>query len=160
MTNMKVRESSLELTLKNELSEIERAAKIISSHGHSYGWPDEWLYKINISVDELITNTVNYSYGNQSARSILLKLVATYDKLTVTIEDDGQPFNPFENVPSADHVEASLEDRPIGGLGVHLVKALMDEFSYERTADGLNRITLVQLRESQDDVEPGPPGSG
>ncbi|MCY3768244.1 MAG: ATP-binding protein [Gammaproteobacteria bacterium] len=153
---MKIHESSLELTLKNELSEIERAAGVINEHGHSHEWPDEWLYRINVSVDELITNTVNYSYADEDTHSILLMLVATHDKLMVTIEDDGRPFNPFEKVQPPDHIEDSLEDRPIGGLGVHLVKALMDEFSYERTADGLNRITLVQLRESQDEGHASP----
>ncbi len=142
-------DSTLEMILKNERSEIDRAAKVINAHGAASGWPEEWMYRINVSVDELITNTVNYSYTDSGHHLIRLKLIATPDKLTVTIEDDGVPFNPFEEAPPPDDVDTPLEDRRIGGLGVFFVKTFMDEVAYERTDDGLNIITLVQLRESQ-----------
>ena len=62
--------------------------------------------------------------------------------LTVVLEDDGIAFNPFSEAAMPD-LEASVEERRIGGLGVYFVKSLMDEASYERRGEW-NRITLIQ----------------
>ena len=63
--------------------------------------------------------------------------------LTLTVKDHGIPFDPTKH-QEAD-VEADLDDRPIGGLGIYLVKNIMDTMTYQRTADGYNVVTLTKL---------------
>ena len=71
-------------------------------------------------------------------------------RLGVTISDDGRPFNPFEGAPP--DTELSVDDRPIGGLGVHLVQNVMDEVAYERHGTK-NVVTLVKLIEPANDAK-------
>ena len=133
---------ALRLTLKNDLSELSRIADEIESHGESRGWPTKWIMNLNLSLDELITNTVSYGYQDTDEHEIHVTLTERTGSLVVLVEDDGVAFDPFTAAPAPD-LEADVEDRPIGGLGVYFVKTLMDEVAYERV-ENCNRITLIQ----------------
>ena len=132
----------LTLTLKNDLAELTRAAEAIETYGESRGWPTRWVMNATLSLDELITNIVSYGYRDREEHEILVTLTEKDEALVVVLEDDGIAFDPFSAVPEPD-LEAGVEERRIGGLGVYFVKSLMDEVAYERR-DGRNRITLVQ----------------
>ena len=134
--------TALRLTLKNDLSELARVAEEIESHGVSRGWPAKWILNVNLCLDELITNTVSYGYLDTDEHEIRVTLTDRNASLVVVVEDDGVAFDPFTAAPVPD-LEADVEERPIGGLGVYFVKTLMDEVAYERV-DDCNRITLVQ----------------
>ena len=133
---------ALLLILKNDLSELARIAEEIESHGVSRGWPARWIMNLNVSLDELITNTVSYGYQDTDEHEIRVTLTERDGTLVTVVEDDGTAFDPFTAAP-APELEADVEERPIGGLGVYFVKTLMDEVAYERV-DDRNRITLVQ----------------
>lgn len=130
------------LTLKNDLSELSRVAEKIELHGESRGWPMKWVLNLNLSLDELITNTVSYGYQDTDEHEIRVTLTEQTGSLVVVVEDDGTAFNPFTTAPEPD-LESDVDDRPIGGLGVYFVKTLMDEVAYERV-ENCNRITLIQ----------------
>ena len=132
---------ALLLTLKNDLSELSRIAEEIESHGESRGWPSKWILNLNLSLDELITNIVSYGYQDTDEHEIHITLSERNGSLVVVVEDDGMAFDPFAAAPEPD-LEAELEERKIGGLGVYFVKTLMDEVAYER-AESRNRITLI-----------------
>ena len=134
--------STLRLTLKNDLSELSRIAEAIDAHGGPLGWPPKWIMNLNISLDELITNIVSYGYGDSEEHDILVTLTVRNGSLVTVLEDDGTAFDPFTSASEPD-LDASVEERRIGGLGVYFVKTLMDEAIYERL-DNRNRITLVQ----------------
>lgn len=94
-----------------------------------------------IVLEELLTNLSKYGYPSQSERKgiaeVALELEST--RLTIDFSDDGQAFDPFANtVPDFDQ---SAESRPIGGLGLHMVRALSDEATYSRR-DGRNFVRL------------------
>lgn len=133
---------ALHLTLKNDLTELARLAEEIELHGESRGWPARWIMNLNISLDELITNTVSYGYQDTDEHEIRVMLTERNGALVAVVEDDGIAFDPFTAAP-APNLEAIVEERPIGGLGVYFVRTLMDEVAYERV-DDRNRITLVQ----------------
>ncbi len=133
---------ALVLTLKNDLTELARIAEEIGPHGESRGWPAKWVMNLNLSLDELITNIVSYGYRDSDEHEIRVTMTEQSGSLVVVLEDDGMAFDPFTDAPEPD-LEAGVEERPIGGLGVYLVKTLMDEVAYERL-DGRNRITLIQ----------------
>ena len=132
----------LTLTLKNDLSELARSAEAIEAHGESHGWPMKWIMNLNLSLDELLTNVISYGYRDDEEHEIRVTLTEEEGSLAVVLEDDGIPFDPFSDAPVPD-IGADVEERPIGGLGVHFVKSLMDEVAYERR-DDRNRITLIQ----------------
>ena len=133
---------ALHLTLRNDLSELARIADVIESHGESRGWPAKWVLNLNLSLDELITNTVSYGYQDTDEHEIRVTLSERNGALVTVLEDDGIAYDPFTSAPAPD-LEAGVEERPIGGLGVYFVKTLMDEVAYERIDDH-NRITLIQ----------------
>ena len=132
---------ALRLILKNDLAELSRIAEEIESHGESRGWPPKWILNLNLSLDELITNIVSYGYQDTDKHEIHVTLTERDGSLVVVVEDDGIAFDPFAATPEPD-LEAELEERQIGGLGVYFVKSLMDEVAYER-AESSNRITLI-----------------
>ena len=134
--------SALTLIVKNDLSELARVAEAIETHGEARSWPMKWIMNANLSLDELITNIVSYRYVDTDAHEIRIALTEKERSLEIVVEDDGVAFDPFSEAPTPD-LDADVEERRIGGLGVYFVKTLMDEVFYERR-DGRNRITLIQ----------------
>ncbi len=98
--------------------------------------------KLNLVLDELITNSINYGLQDMAEPHLELRLSTAEgrDVLEAVMEDNGPAFDPFSEAPVPD-TTLELEERPIGGLGVMLVKQFTESAGYERT-DGLNRITL------------------
>jgi sigma-B regulation protein RsbU (phosphoserine phosphatase) len=119
-----------EIIIKNDLEEIDRLNELFEEFCELHEIPPKTFRKFNIVFDELINNIVSYAFNDEEAHEIKVLVNITKDQLVVSLEDDGIAFNPF-NLATPD-TEASIEDRDIGGLGVHIVKNLMDDFSYKR----------------------------
>ena len=101
----------------------------------------------NLVVDELVTNCIKYAYSDAREHVIEVELQIADGELTVTVVDDGQPFNPL-TVPTPD-TSLALEERPLGGLGLHLLRQLSDGMSYERRGNQ-NRVVLVKRLDPAD----------
>ena len=84
-------------------------------------------------LDELLNNIISYAYEDDAEHIIDLNISLSEGRLAITLTDDGRAFNPFQR--EAPDTTLSVEDRPIGGLGVHLVTKLMDLHSYERRGE-------------------------
>lgn len=97
-------------------------------------------FSTNLCLEELITNTIQYGLGNAPDHAIRVRISRGANFLEIVLRDDAPPFDPFNAVAIPD-TQASLDARDIGGLGVHLVRSLMDEVqsSYDGTG---NLITL------------------
>jgi sigma-B regulation protein RsbU (phosphoserine phosphatase) len=132
---------NIKLTLSNQLIEISRINDSFNEFAENYAIPLRVSLKINMVFDELLSNIINYAYTDQEAHEIVIQVDLFSSRLLITIEDDGIPFNLF--LREKPDTEAPLEERPIGGLGIHLVKEVMDEVSYKRHFDH-NRITLIK----------------
>ena len=96
---------------------------------------------MNIVFDEMLNNIISYAYHDEDEHEIEIRVELSENRLTVSIVDDGIPFNPI-GVETPD-TELSLEERKIGGLGIHLVRRVMDKVSYQRRIDK-NIATLVK----------------
>ncbi|MXW49922.1 MAG: ATP-binding protein [Gammaproteobacteria bacterium] len=98
--------------------------------------------KLNLVLDELITNSISYGLQGVAEPHLALRLASAEgrDVLEAVLEDNGPAFDPFSEAPVPD-TTLELDERPIGGLGVMFVKQFTESAGYERI-DGLNRITL------------------
>ena len=97
------------------------------------------MLEINIALDELFTNIISYGFRDDLEHLVKIQIMRENCTLTLCVEDDGIPFNPLK----AKDIElpCDIEDYKIGGLGLHLVKKLMDQVCYER-CEGKNKLTL------------------
>ena len=129
----------LELSLVNDLREIGVAAEKVDAYCEAQGISTQIAYAVNLSIDEILTNTISYGYDDDAEHRIGLTFRVDGETLVVTIVDDGRPFDSStEREPDFD---ATLEERALGGLGLFLVQQMMDEMTYERS-DDRNVITL------------------
>ncbi len=107
--------------------------------------PQKCRSEINLGLDELFTNIISYGFEDESEHQIKFSLAKAEETLVVEIEDDGIPFNPLDaNGPG---VARDLDSIDIGGLGIHLVRNMMDKVSYRRRIDK-NVITVVEYLEA------------
>lgn len=104
-------------------------------------WPPDLVFKLNLALEELGVNIVNYS---GATAEIEILLASDAESITVEISDNGRPFNPLDDLETPD-ISAPLGDRPVGGLGVHLVRSMMDEMRYSRE-DGKNKLAMTKLK--------------
>jgi anti-sigma regulatory factor (Ser/Thr protein kinase) len=102
--------------------------------------PEALVFQIKLILEEMALNVINY--GNKGGTEpIDIRLASDRETIVVEITDRGQPFDPHHDAPTPD-LELSLEERPIGGLGLYLVKTMVDEMHY-RWEDGRNKLTLI-----------------
>ena len=99
------------------------------------------LNLVRLAIEELVTNCIKYGFNDAEVHTILVTLSIDQENLTVTVIDDGQPFDPL-GAPLPD-LSLRVQDRPVGGLGIQLLRQLSDLINYERR-DGVNRFTLVK----------------
>ncbi len=134
--------ASATLKIPPTLDQLERITTVVEELGEQDNWPPDLIFKVNLVLDELSVNIVNYG---GAASEIEVSLAADADEVRVEISDDGLPFDPLHDAAEPD-LDAPLEDRPIGGLGIHLVREMMDELHYRRE-DGKNRLAMVKRKD-------------
>jgi anti-sigma regulatory factor (Ser/Thr protein kinase) len=120
----------MSVTLVNDVSEIERLSQLVEAFGESKGLTADSVFSVNLALDEVITNVIRYAHDDGGQHPIVVRLEIDQDELTAQVEDDGRAFNPLE-APVPD-IGASIEERPIGGLGIHLVRSVMNSIEYRR----------------------------
>jgi len=134
--------ANLTLNMEAQLNEIERIQAAVTILSQAENWPPELLYQIELVLEEIGTNIIKYGQDGEKETEIQITLTSDRKSLTMEIIDTGKPFDPFADAPQPD-LDSDVPDRPIGGLGVYLVRKLMDEASYRRE-DGMNKVTLVK----------------
>jgi sigma-B regulation protein RsbU (phosphoserine phosphatase) len=132
------------LEISNDVAEINRMNELIDRVCEEWKLDPANCHKINLALQEVVTNIINYSFpnGDKHSISIIIKLVD--GKVRVTVTDDGKEFNPLEK-EDPDVLDKSLEEREIGGLGIYFLKQFMDKVSYRRES-GKNILTFEKNR--------------
>ena len=136
--------ASLTLNMEAQLDEIERIHAAVNILSKAENWPPELLFQIQLVLEEIGTNIIKYGKDGEIETEIQITLTSESKSLTMEIEDSGKPFDPLADAPAPD-LDSEVQDRPIGGLGVYLVRELMDEASYRRE-DGKNKLTLIKYK--------------
>jgi serine/threonine-protein kinase RsbW len=125
--------------LKSNLSELDNLCQHLEDFGRQIGLPQKLVFEINLALDELFTNIISYGFQDDAEHTIKVTLTPCREEICLCIEDDGVPFNPAEfETPD---VACSVEKCRIGGLGIHIMRKLMDEVCYQRCKDR-NVLTL------------------
>jgi anti-sigma regulatory factor (Ser/Thr protein kinase) len=133
----------LSLVVMNQRREIPRLARAVDQFAGDCGLSEDDTATVNLLLDELVTNVIKYGFDDGLDHQIFVSVVLDGDNMTVRVEDDGKPFNPLDAPPPK--LDLPIEERPIGGLGVHIVKTMADSLEYQRDA-GRNIVTMRKTR--------------
>ena len=124
----------------NFLNEIR---EFVGEKARVAGFNDKDIYSIQLATDEAASNIIEHAYDGVSDGSLELTCDFLNSRLTITLRDHGKVFDPSKVVPP--DLKADLSVRKIGGLGIYLMRKLMDEVHYESSASG-NLLTLVKRK--------------
>jgi anti-sigma regulatory factor (Ser/Thr protein kinase) len=127
------------VTVKNEIREIERLSHVVADFCALHGIREQIRDDVNLALDEVVANVILHGFRNSGEHHIVVGLYVEPGYVHVTVEDSGVPFNPME-APAPD-LTKPIEERPIGGLGLHLVRNVMDHIEYRRDGDH-NRLAM------------------
>jgi anti-sigma regulatory factor (Ser/Thr protein kinase) len=115
------------------------------------GAAEEWLarqrvspdvsFLVSLAIEELVTNCIKYGYDDAREHTIHITLSVADQTLTMLVVDDGHAFDPLTAPPP--DLSLEMKDRPIGGLGIHMLRKLADDVAYERR-NATNRVTLTK----------------
>ena len=129
------------IELKTEPAELTRLAEAIDQFCRSGSVPDADRFALQVALEETVMNIINHGFKRETGRAIRVTLAADDRAVTVVSKDDAPAYDPLAR-PEVD-TSLPIEERPVGGLGVHLIKKLMQEARYERR-NGMNILTLVR----------------
>jgi len=129
------------MTIEADHGEVARVNAAFAEFADGQGLPAPVRRSVNVALDELLCNTLAHGLAERDGGEVTVEVELQPDRLTLTVTDDGAAFDPFGR--AAPDTALSVEDREIGGLGLHLVKRMMDEVSYQRRADR-NIVTLAK----------------
>lgn len=137
------------IILENNLNELRRLADFVHRFSQRANLPKECALALDLALTEWIGNVVVYAFPKGTSAQIPVRVSADAALLVAEIEDTGAPFNPLSVEPV--DVSLPLDQKPIGGLGVHIIRQYMDDLAYERL-DGKNRVTMrKRLRTTAND---------
>lgn len=130
------------LNIGADLADWPALARFVEDFAVSQALPAAERSRLLILLEELLTNLAKYGYepGDRHGRAEI-GLALDRGRLTIDFEDDGRAFDPLGQ--AADHLDRAVEDRPVGGLGLHLIRSMVDEASYSRRS-GRNHLRLVR----------------
>ncbi|MBI3445471.1 MAG: SpoIIE family protein phosphatase [Magnetospirillum sp.] len=133
----------VETSIVNDVGELERLALIADAFVEKHGLPEKLAFNLNVCLDELITNIISYGYDDEGVHTIEVEFSYDGCEFVTRIVDDAKEYNPFIEAPEPD-LDLDVDDRPIGGLGVFLVKEFMDGTDYAHEG-GHNTTTLRKM---------------
>lgn len=135
----------LRITLPDEIDRLDELAEAVTDYSESAGIADHTILQLNLVVEELFVNFVSHGLAKQGQFELFIE--HDDDSVRLTLKDNGRPFNPLE-APTPD-TSAPIEDRGIGKLGLHLVRQIASECSYERETDrNVVRLTIPRNPET------------
>lgn len=127
------------LVIKNDISEISKLATFIGELSEELDFTPELNFNLNLVLEEAISNVILYAYDKEEQKEISLVAYLSDNNLVFVLTDSGMEFDPTK-VPDAD-VTLSAEEREIGGLGIYLIRQIMNTVEYQRI-DGKNVLTM------------------
>ena len=127
------------IILANDVSEISKLAAFVEEVGETLELAPDVVFNLNLVLEEAVVNVINYAYPKEEHQYIYLSAHLHDGSIVFVLTDTGKEFDPTL-APEAD-INLSADEREIGGLGIFLIRQIMNEVKYERI-DGKNVLTL------------------
>lgn len=134
-----MRNGNIRIVLRNELPEIQKLHLELENFAQACGFSSRTLFEVKLVLEEIVANVISYAYEDSQSHEIVVQAQLANGELILAVEDDGRSFNPLLMPPP--DLESSLEQRKVGGLGLHLVREFTQSISYARK-DGKNHLVL------------------
>jgi anti-sigma regulatory factor (Ser/Thr protein kinase) len=126
-------QKKISFELKNDFCELDSLCRSLEEFGKCHGLSKRYKLDLNLILEEILTNIISHGYADKGEHFIQITISQENGVLVVCVKDDGIPFNPV--TAEAPDIKRPLEEREIGGLGVHLIKQLVDDIVYERVGN-------------------------
>jgi serine/threonine-protein kinase RsbW len=125
-----------EVVIKNDVPEINRVLEFIASYCSEQQLTEDICFDVQLAVEEAVTNIIKYGYEDHYGHRIHVRAFTQPHELIIEIEDDAKAFNPLE--AAEPDLSVPIEERHVGGLGIYLLRKVMDKVDYTR--DGAKNI--------------------
>ncbi len=142
MNSRKSEETERHLILHNDIQQIPQLAEFVEAVADLAHLDVGLTMSLNLALEEAVSNVIMYAYPKGSDGLVELEAIIRKDSMEFILSDNGTPFDPTA-APEAD-ITLDVEDRPIGGLGIFLVRNIMDEVKYNRSDDGKNILSMTK----------------
>ena len=130
-----------ELKLKNQIGELERVNQFVAEIGEELGLGMELQMNLNLVLEEMVSNIIFYAYPKGTDATIELMAESDGSELTFVLSDQGREFDP--TLKEDLDTDVNPAERELGGMGIFIVKNIMNEVSYQRL-DGKNLLTMTK----------------
>ena len=130
-----------QIILQNDIQQVPLLAQFVDEACETAGLNMATSMKLNLAIEEAVVNVMNYAYPQGTIGDINIEVQVDNNQLEFIISDSGTPFDPTTKAEV--DTTLSAEERPIGGLGIHLVRNIMDSINYERV-NGKNILALIK----------------
>ena len=131
----------MDLVIDNDIQQLALLRAAIERIGREHVLAQKPLVQLQVALDEVVSNVIKYAWPEGGSHEIRIRITVDAGKVKIDIADDGRSFDPRNTAPPA--VSPPGQRRRPGGVGLHMVKQLMDGFEYARV-DGSNHSTLTK----------------
>ncbi len=139
---MTLKKTNYSLKLPSKTDNLEVVRNFVADVAREAGFGNEDVNKIELAVDEACTNVIEHAYQHAENQDINIDAKIGRNKLTIIVTDRGKTFSPKDvKIPDMEQYIAELR---VGGLGIYLMKTLMDEVHYQTVSDGSNQVKMVK----------------
>ncbi len=140
MQKKKIKYNNNNFLALSDTSQLEKIREFVTIRAIDFGFDELNSGQIALAVDEACTNLIKYSYKFDPNKTIKIQIETQNNQFIVNILDNGQPFNPID--VSSPNMENHLKNYKRGGLGIHIIKNIMDEISYSPASDNVSENIL------------------
>ncbi|NDB95050.1 MAG: ATP-binding protein [Verrucomicrobia bacterium] len=144
-----MKHAEVKVTVKNRIEDLLRVNALFESFATQHDIGGRLRYHLLVSIEEILTNIIKYGFDEEGAHPIHITFRRVEDQIEMEFEDRGREFNPLE-IGEPD-LDSPIEDRQLGGLGIHLVKKMVDEAKYRREGD---RNILLLRKDKKNSAAP------
>jgi len=127
---METNKAHKQLKIGNDIAELGRVVAFLDIIEEEWTLPISLMMPLNLVLEEALTNIIFYAYEKESKNEIVIDFEKRENQLEIKITDNGKPFDPTQK--DDPDITLSIDERPIGGLGILLIKKIMDKVTYQR----------------------------
>ncbi len=142
---MTTNDMTMRLSLPDDRTRLRELDKALVDALSAGGVAFDVIADVLLIAEEVVCNAIDHGFSEHRTHEIVVSVAQLPEQVAIEFRDDGMAYNPLDRSPP--DLDADIGDRPIGGLGVHLVRALADEISYVR--DASHNVLRVVLHKSQ-----------